>query len=121
MRQDKYKKKRYNKTYLALAVIGGVIGAWAYERSVHPVFILLGGIAIFFVIRRVREWQAGVRQNIPMKTLAEKGNADAQYRLGKMYFHGTGVPKDEHEAVKWFQKAAAQGNEYAREALRRLD
>ncbi len=41
---------------------------------------------------------------------AMAGNADAQLRLGQMYFRGEGVPKDAAKAVEWFQKAAAQGN-----------
>ena len=41
---------------------------------------------------------------------AEAGNADAQCTLGFLYGQGTGVAKDEKEAVKWFTKAAEQGN-----------
>jgi TPR repeat protein len=40
---------------------------------------------------------------------AEQGNAVAQYSLGLMYVKGTGVAKNEAEAVKWFRKAAEQG------------
>ena len=40
---------------------------------------------------------------------AEQGNADAQYNLGLCYEVGSGVPKDEVEAVKWYRKAAEQG------------
>ena len=40
---------------------------------------------------------------------AEQGNADAQYNLGLCYEVGSGVPKDEVEAVKWYRKAADQG------------
>ena len=43
------------------------------------------------------------------KPLAEQGNADAQYNLGVMYDTGTGVLKDDKEAVKWYLKAAEQG------------
>lgn len=42
--------------------------------------------------------------------IAEQGNADAQYMLGLMYFNGRVVPKDEPQAAKWLQLAAAQGN-----------
>ena len=44
-----------------------------------------------------------------LKPLAEQGNADAQYNLGLMYYHGEGVRKDDKEAVKWLRKAADQG------------
>ena len=42
--------------------------------------------------------------------LAEKGNAGAQFILGKMYWDGQGVLKDPDQAIKWFKLSAAQGN-----------
>ena len=41
---------------------------------------------------------------------AERGHDRAQYKLGVMYATGEGVPEDHREAVKWFRKAAEQGN-----------
>ena len=43
------------------------------------------------------------------RTMAEKGNAVAQYNLGFAYWNGEGVKKDQGEAVDWFRKAAWQG------------
>ena len=40
--------------------------------------------------------------------LAEKGNAEAQVLLGRMYLTGRGVPKDPDRGLKWFKAAAAQ-------------
>ena len=40
---------------------------------------------------------------------AEHGDAAAQFNFGSMYFHGTGVPQDSAEAVRWYRKAADQG------------
>ena len=40
---------------------------------------------------------------------ADLGNAAAMVELGDCYRDGTGVPKDEAEAVKWFCKAIALG------------
>jgi len=42
--------------------------------------------------------------------LAEKGNADAQFILAKMYWMGQGVLKDPEQAMKLFKASAAQGN-----------
>ena len=42
--------------------------------------------------------------------LAEQGNPEAQYKVGEMYEMGTGVTKDEKEALIWFEKAAGQGH-----------
>ena len=46
------------------------------------------------------------------KAWAEKGNAEAQTLLGAQYWSGEGVPRDHHEAAKWYLRAAHQG--YAR-------
>lgn len=42
--------------------------------------------------------------------LADKGIAEAQLILGKMYMMGQGVPKDPEQASKWLHASAAQGN-----------
>jgi TPR repeat protein len=42
--------------------------------------------------------------------LAEKGNAEAQLILGKMYWMGQGVLKDPEQAMKLFKASALQGN-----------
>jgi len=42
--------------------------------------------------------------------LADQGNAQAQYRLGLMYFKGLGVTKDYALAMEWYLKASTQGN-----------
>ena len=43
-------------------------------------------------------------------TLAEQGNADAQYSLGIIYDIGEGVAKDCKAAFEWYKKAAKQDN-----------
>lgn len=46
----------------------------------------------------IAEWQ----------TLAEEGNADAQFGMGLLYANGFGVPLDDNEALRWYGLAAAQ-------------
>jgi TPR repeat protein len=41
---------------------------------------------------------------------AATGNAEAQRRLGFMYYHGEGVPQDNKRAVALFEKAAVAGD-----------
>ena len=41
--------------------------------------------------------------------LAEKGDAEAQFKVGFMYVHGRGVDRDFDEAIGWMTKAAEQG------------
>ena len=52
-----------------------------------------------------------------IKPQAEKGDAVAQFFLGYLYDEGKGVPQDYDEAVKWYRKAAKQGNKEARHNL----
>lgn len=48
---------------------------------------------------------------------AEQGDADAQLLLGTMYATGTGVAKDDAQAVQWYRKAAEQRNAGAQRNL----
>ena len=50
----------------------------------------------------------------------EQGYADAQYDLGRCYANGEGVTQDCFEAVKWYRKAAEQGDPDAQSALKDL-
>lgn len=43
------------------------------------------------------------------KSLAEQGDAIAQFDLGNIYSTGLGVPENDAEAVKWYRLAAEQG------------
>jgi TPR repeat protein len=45
----------------------------------------------------------------PCLSLAEHGDARAQFSLGGMYYNGQGVQQDYAEAAKWTRKAAEQG------------
>jgi len=44
-----------------------------------------------------------------LKPLAERGNPQAQYRLGMLFDQGLGVAKNLVEASEWYRKAAVQG------------
>ncbi len=37
-----------------------------------------------------------------------------------MYYHGEGVPQDYDEAIRWLNKAAADGSENAKRVLEKL-
>jgi hypothetical protein len=44
-----------------------------------------------------------------IRKAAEQGNADAQSKLGTMYYDGQGLPQDYSQALYWSRKAADQG------------
>ena len=48
---------------------------------------------------------------------AEKGNAEAQYRLGRLYDRGEGTEENPVLALEWYTKAAEQGVEEAQTNL----
>ncbi len=52
---------------------------------------------------------------------ANKGNADAQYAVGYMYFYGLGTKADPKMAKLWIQESARQGNPAAERALSLMD
>lgn len=49
--------------------------------------------------------------------LAQQGNADAQFYLGRMAAGGMGVPQDTARAVSWYRLAAQQGHTEAQARL----
>lgn len=51
---------------------------------------------------------------------AQEGDSLAQTNLGIMYVNGSGVAKDDVEAVAWYRKASEQGNELAQSRLKDL-
>ena len=55
-----------------------------------------------------------------VRPLAEQGDADAQYFLGKLYENGRGVRQNYAEAAKWYRKAAEQSHAEAKKRLTKL-
>lgn len=54
---------------------------------------------------------------IEWQSLADAGDAEAQYSLGLMYANGIGVSQNAARASAWFSKASEQGHAKARDAL----
>ena len=52
-----------------------------------------------------------------LRKLGEQGDAESQYQLGILYHDGGTVPKDDAQAVQWFQRAAEQGYVRAQSTL----
>ncbi len=50
---------------------------------------------------------------------ARAGDPNAEFIVGNLYENGKGVPQDKQKARKWYEKAAAQGNQSARNRLDR--
>jgi TPR repeat protein len=54
------------------------------------------------------------------QTKANQGDADAQFNLALLYYHGVGTPRDIRYAIYWYTKAAEQGHANAQYKLGRL-
>ena len=52
-----------------------------------------------------------------LKTLAQEGDAEAQYKIGLNYIYGNDAPKDASKAAEYFRMAAEQGYLPARREL----
>ena len=67
---------------------------------------------------RLAQWQPDFLEEAPAKIRkrAEQGDAEAQYNLGWEYFD-TDVAETCREGVRWWRKAAKQGNVKAQELL----
>ena len=57
---------------------------------------------------------------IRLKPEAEKGQADAQYAVGYMYYYGQGVVEDRRKAWFWITRAAHAGQADAVKAMKVL-
>ncbi|MBA2711380.1 MAG: sel1 repeat family protein [Tatlockia sp.] len=55
---------------------------------------------------------------IHLKPEADKGQPDAQYAVGYMYYYGRGVAEDRRKACIWIKSAAAKGQPDAIRALK---
>lgn len=57
---------------------------------------------------------------IRLKPEAEKGQPDAQYAVGYMYYYGQGVIEDRKQAWSWINRAAQAGQPDAVQAVKIL-
>ncbi|MDO9914553.1 sel1 repeat family protein, partial [Glaesserella parasuis] len=91
---------KLNKTLLSTLLLSFAIAGNVYAETAAEKF----NSAVQYY--KQQNYQAA----FPMfKELAEQGIALAQFNLGLMYSKGRGVNQDYHQAVKWYQKAAEQG------------
>lgn len=57
---------------------------------------------------------------ILLKPEAQRGQPDAQYAVGYMYYYGQGVVEDRKQAWYWINRAASAGQPDAMEAVKIL-
>jgi len=82
------------------------------KRNWKSVLWHLALLVVVVFITEISAANADMVFDFQMK-LAQKGNAEAQFKVGEMYESGRGVEKNMIEAKRWINKAAAQGNQAA--------
>jgi len=85
-----------------------------------PGSALMNDFRVDFGYAEATKWfsEVGISKEIETyRKAAERGDAYAQFLLGKMYYDGIGVPQDVAEAVKWYRKAEEQGHARAVSSL----
>ncbi|MGB5275794.1 MAG: tetratricopeptide repeat protein [Gammaproteobacteria bacterium] len=86
----------------------GLLPKKTWKAALLHVAIL---IAVVF-LTEISAARADMVFDFQMK-LAQKGNAEAQFKVGEMYEAGRGVEKDMEQAMSWVTRAAEQGNKAA--------
>jgi TPR repeat protein len=72
---------------------------------------LIGGAALLWSAHKHRVAERKLEEAASqMRARADHGDAEAELKLGSMYYYGKGVPQSYSEALRWYQKAADQGN-----------
>jgi len=82
-----------------------------------PLFLLVGMFAMSGCSKRDAKPEPFSAELVRK---AEAGDPKAQFDLGWCYDQGTEIAKDLNEAVKWYTKAAEQGNAFAVKRLEKL-
>ena len=105
-------------TLAALFLVAGYVSAPKIERLwlSKPV---AGDRGMATVGARPTSVNASPQAKTPddLRKLAEQGDAEAQWDMGFRYHNGQGVPQDDAQAVRWFQRAAEQGHVNAQATL----
>ena len=73
--------------------------------------------ARFALIAAVLVSLCGCEKKTETHLAAERGDAEAQYRLGEMYLNGSRVRQSDKKAFKWYMRAAEQGHSDAQTSV----
>jgi hypothetical protein len=97
-----------------------VVYSWCqgfWSRTACACFLVVAltiGLLVQYVSAAGENNQTPVGSSEQIRKLADAGNAEAQYKLARMYEEGlVGATKDYKEAAKWYLKAAEKGHAQA--------
>ena len=81
---------------------------------VNRAYVILFALVFVVATASVIAWCC---EDFSLENRAIRGEAKAQYLLGKRYFHNAVSPRDYVRAARWIRKAADQGNAKAQTGL----
>jgi len=87
------------------------------DKTLEAVLAKSGYIVALELVRYTSTRTTGVKI---LNLCAEAGKVDAQLWLGQAYDVGSPLKQDKNLAIRWYKKAADQGNETAAALLRKL-
>lgn len=86
----------------------------AYAKVLLREAMAAGEVKAQYRLARDYENEKNYTEAFPLhQDLALKGFTDSQTRLGMLYLNGEGVSQNTDEAIRWFKRAAAQGDSTA--------
>ena len=74
------------------------------------IFFMLGLVSVCLPQKVLAVSKEGITSFQLYQPKANQGDADAQFNLALLYYHGVGTPQDTRNAVYWYTKAAEQGH-----------
>ena len=89
------------------------------KMKVRRSSLCLAAVSLFFMLAMVT-FAGAKTQNGTVEAEGTSFSVAAHYDLGRMYKDDKGVEQDDRQAVKWYRKAAEQGNADAQKALGRM-
>jgi len=81
------------------------------------IFFMLGVVYICLPQKVYALSDEGITSFQLYQSKANHGDADAQFNLALLYHRGVGTPRDDKNAIYWYNKAAEQGHVNAQYSL----
>lgn len=91
--------------------------SWKSAVLISCIALIAAAVVTWQVSRTKDDEQKLAQEATACRVSAEQGDAEAQAKLGYIFFHGQGVPQDYAEAIRWYSKAADQGNARGEDGL----
>lgn len=90
---------------------------WRTTAFVGTIALICGAVIVWHLAKVRASHRKLTAEANACRLRAGHGDANAQYEMARLYYHGKGVPQNYTEALSWYRKAANQGNVKAQYAV----